>query len=141
MTLKLDGLSPKELASLIAAAQSKMEAARVEQIRTVRAKIDALLKSAGLQLNDVYAGSGSAGKKRAKRAGAGVPKYRNPADPAQTWTGFGKKPAWFVKALKSPGVTAESLLIQRAPAAVKTAARTAKRATRKRATKKVSKSK
>lgn len=24
----------------------------------------------------------------------GVPKYRNPADPAQTWTGRGKRPAW-----------------------------------------------
>ena len=24
----------------------------------------------------------------------GVPKYRNPKDPAQTWTGRGKAPAW-----------------------------------------------
>lgn len=24
----------------------------------------------------------------------GVAKYRNPADPTQTWTGRGKKPAW-----------------------------------------------
>jgi len=24
----------------------------------------------------------------------GVPKYRNPANPAQTWTGRGKTPAW-----------------------------------------------
>jgi DNA-binding protein H-NS len=24
----------------------------------------------------------------------GVPKYRNPKDPAQTWTGRGKPPAW-----------------------------------------------
>jgi DNA-binding protein H-NS len=24
----------------------------------------------------------------------GVPKYRNPKDPAQTWTGRGKTPAW-----------------------------------------------
>ncbi len=26
----------------------------------------------------------------------GVPKYRNPENPKQTWTGRGKKPAWIV---------------------------------------------
>ncbi len=135
MAVKLDGLSPKELESLIAAAQSKMEAARAEQIRTVRTKIDALLKAAGLQLSEVYAGSGDVRKKRAKRAGAGVAKYRNPADPAQTWTGFGKKPAWFISALKRPGITAESLLIQKAPAARKAAPKVVKKAAGKRAAK------
>jgi DNA-binding protein H-NS len=28
------------------------------------------------------------------------PKYRNPADPAETWAGRGKKPRWVVAALK-----------------------------------------
>lgn len=28
----------------------------------------------------------------------GVAKYRNPADPTQTWTGRGKKPAWMAEA-------------------------------------------
>lgn len=135
MAMKLDGLSPKELESLIASAQSQMEAARAEQIRTVRAKIDALLKAAGLQWHDVYAGSAGLHKKRAKRAGAGIPKYRNPADSAQTWTGFGKKPAWFVSALKRPGVTAESLLIQKAPAVRKATSKVGKKAATKRAAK------
>ena len=29
-----------------------------------------------------------------KRRAPGVPKYRNPANPEQTWTGRGKKPGW-----------------------------------------------
>lgn len=28
------------------------------------------------------------------------PKYRNPADPSETWAGRGKKPRWVVAALK-----------------------------------------
>jgi len=111
MAVKLDGLSPKELQTLITQAQSRMESARTEHIQGVKAKIDALLKTEGLQLSEVYAGRGG---KRGRRAGAGIPKYRNPADPSQTWTGHGKKPAWFQQALKKSGVTAESLLITRA---------------------------
>jgi DNA-binding protein H-NS len=29
-----------------------------------------------------------------------LPKYRNPADPSETWAGRGKKPRWIVAALK-----------------------------------------
>lgn len=29
-----------------------------------------------------------------KRRAPGVPKFRNPANPEQTWTGRGKKPSW-----------------------------------------------
>lgn len=133
MAVKLDGLSPKELQALIAQAQSKMESARAEHIQRVKAKIDALLNAEGLQLSEIYAGRGG---KRGKRAGAGVPKYRNPTDPSQTWTGHGKKPTWFLVALKKSGVTADALLITRAvtkKAPVKKAVRkgAAKKVTRK----------
>jgi DNA-binding protein H-NS len=30
---------------------------------------------------------------------APVPKYHNPADPSQTWTGRGRKPAWIISGL------------------------------------------
>jgi len=125
MAVKLDGLSPKELQALITQAQSRMASARAEHVQRVKVKIDALLKTEGLQLSDVYARPGS---KRVGRVGAGIPKYRNPADPSQTWTGHGKKPAWFQLALKKSGVTADSLLIIRG-ASKKTSA---KKATRKR---------
>lgn len=132
MAVKLDGLSPKELQTLIAQAQSRMESARTEHIQSVRAKIDALLKAEGLQLSEIYAGRGG---KRGKRAGAGVPKYRNPADPSQTWTGHGKKPTWFQQALKKSGVTAESLLITRSTTKKAPARKAAKKRTAKKVTK------
>jgi DNA-binding protein H-NS len=136
MAVKLDGLSPKELQTLIAQAQSRMESARAEHIQHVRTKIDALLKAEGLQLTDLYAGRGG---KRGKHAGAGIPKYCNPADPAQTWTGHGKKPTWFQLALKKSGVTADSLLITRAATKKTSTKMAAKKRVAKKTTRKAAK--
>jgi DNA-binding protein H-NS len=46
------------------------------------------------------------GGKRTK----GVPRYRNPNDPSQTWTGKGRKPKWIIEALDA-GVPLEKLEI------------------------------
>jgi DNA-binding protein H-NS len=40
------------------------------------------------------------------------PKYRNPADPSETWSGRGKQPRWLVSALKS-GKSIEDLEISK----------------------------
>jgi len=128
MALKLDGMTPRELETLIRDAQARMASAQAAHVASVRSKIDGILKAGGLQLVDVYPIRGG---KTGKRAGAGVPKYRNPANPSQTWTGHGKKPAWFLAALKKPGTTEASLQIGgRAPTAKaepKTAAKRAKK--------------
>lgn len=47
--------------------------------------------------------------KVAKKGGAGVPKYQDLT--GRTWTGRGKRPAWFVEAL-AEGKTPESMLIK-----------------------------
>jgi DNA-binding protein H-NS len=129
MALKLDGMSPKELETLIRDAQARMASARTTHVASVRSKIDGILKAEGLQLVDVYPIRGG---KTGKRAGAGVPKYQNPANPSQTWTGHGKKPAWFLAALKKPGTTEASLQIGgRAPTAKAAPRKIAKRAKKK----------
>ncbi len=40
------------------------------------------------------------------------PKYRNPADPSETWSGRGKQPRWLMSALKS-GKSIEDLEISK----------------------------
>jgi DNA-binding protein H-NS len=62
-------------------------------------KIVALIRKAGLSAQDIVkAMRGSRGHKKAttsKLAGRKVaPKYRNPSDKTQTWTGRGRMPAW-----------------------------------------------
>jgi DNA-binding protein H-NS len=135
MPIDLKSLSPKELKALIAHAESQMQEARASQIQEVRKKIDALLSNSGLTLADIYPVRGGKGGKGGKR-GAVAPKYRNPEDPSQTWTGRGKRPLWFAAAIKRRGVTAESLLIAGAEKKAKTAPakRAAKKAVRKKAT-------
>jgi DNA-binding protein H-NS len=91
----------------------------------VLAQIVTLAKQAGLTAADIAqalssgkaAKAGKAPKASKKGALAGkkvAPKYRNPANAEQTWTGRGVSPTW-VQALKAAG-TLESALI--APAAV-----------------------
>lgn len=125
MAIDLKALSPKELQALIDNANAQMHEAHATQVRTVRAKIDAVLKSAGLTIGEVYPTRG--GKKAAGKKGVVAPKYRNPNGP-DTWSGRGRAPVWFAQALKKRGVTAESLLIAGAvakKAAVKKAAKKA----------------
>lgn len=45
-----------------------------------------------------------------KTRAPGIPKYRNPSDPDQTWTGRGKRPVWLTKIVET-GTPLESLLI------------------------------
>lgn len=109
MAINLANLSPAELQALIKHAEAQMESARKTQAQEARAKIDAILKNAGLTLDDVYPRRGGKGAKAPRTAVA--PKYRNPDNASQTWSGRGKRPLWFNEALKKKGVTADSLLI------------------------------
>ncbi|MBD8900600.1 H-NS histone family protein [Rhodanobacter sp. DHG33] len=137
MAINLDSLSPTELQALIKSAEAQMDSARKNHVREVRAKIDGVLASAGLALSDVYPTRGGKGAKGPKAAVA--PKYRNPGNPAQTWSGRGKRPLWFNEALKKKGVTADSLLIAGASPKAAPAKKAAAKATRKASTKKAAK--
>jgi DNA-binding protein H-NS len=109
MAISLETLSPAELKALIANAQLQMKAAHANHVKGVREKIERLLKSSGLTLADVYPTRGGKSAKGPKSVVA--PKYRNPENATQTWSGRGKRPLWFVQALKKRGTTADSLLI------------------------------
>jgi DNA-binding protein H-NS len=114
MAINIDSLSPAELEALIKSAAAQMESARKNHVKEVRAKIDSILAGAGLTIGEVYPTRGGKSAKGPKTAVA--PKYRNPDNASQTWSGRGKRPLWFNAALKKKGVTAESLLIASAPA-------------------------
>jgi len=86
----------------------------------VLGKIVQLAKEAGLTADDIVKALGSGKPTKAaktprtakKGALAGkkvAPKYRNPANPEQTWTGRGVSPSW-VQSLKAAG-TLDSALI------------------------------
>lgn len=137
MAINLDSLSPAELQALIKSAEAQMQSARKNHVQEVRTKIDGLLKSAGLTIDEVYPRRGGQGSKGPKAVVA--PKYRNPENPAQTWSGRGKRPLWFSGALKKKGVTADSLLIDGSGTKSAPAKKVAPKATKKAPAKKSAK--
>ena len=107
MTIKLDGLSAKELEALIAqASQRKKQLAKRKPMAVVKQKLAALARAEGYSLAELFSGATSStakpmpgkSKKSARPSsnkGIKVPaKYRNPANAAQTWAGRGQQPNW-----------------------------------------------
>lgn len=97
---KLDTLR-KQISALEAeyakAAKAEMAAA-VGKVRSLMDSLGVTLEHLGGKIG-VAVGNGKGSRKvavkkvSAKRAGAGVAKYRDPAS-GKTWTGFGRAPAW-----------------------------------------------
>ena len=134
MAINIDSLSPAELQALIKSAEAQMDSARKNHVKEVRAKIDGILAGAGLTIGEVYPTRGGKSPKVPKAAVA--PKYHNPDDASQTWSGRGKRPLWFNQALKKKGVTVESLMIANGPAKAAPVKRAAKKAPAKKVAKK-----
>lgn len=103
MDISLESLSKEELKQL----QSDVEKA----LRTIDARRKAEAKRAaekaakefGFSLDEIIDAGGTKGSK-------GAPKYANPADPSQTWTGRGRKPNWVNDAL-AEGTSLDTLAI------------------------------
>jgi DNA-binding protein H-NS len=56
-------------------------------------EIQAVAKKHGISMDDIVGGKG----KKAKAA----PKYANPSNASETWSGRGRQPAWYKEALKA----------------------------------------
>ncbi len=105
----------------------KEQALKSKSYEKVLAQIVNMAKDAGLTAADI-AKALSSGKpakatkapkvpKKGALAGKKVaPKYRNPANPEQTWTGRGVSPTW-VQALKATGTLDTALIAPAAAAA------------------------
>ncbi len=124
MSIDLSGLSAKELGALIRDAQKrKTVVAKRQPIAKARALVAAAAKKAGYTVEELF-GTGAATTKAPRAAKAGktaskagrklakvAPKYRNPANAEETWTGRGKQPRWLAEYTKA-GRKVEDFLIQ-----------------------------
>ena len=108
MSIDLNGLSAKELDALIAQAKKRRTTlSKRKPIALVRQKLTALARAEGYSVAELFGGAAPAAKKAASapastgrkstkgyKLGKVAPKYRNPADPSQTWAGRGQQPKW-----------------------------------------------
>ena len=95
MTYTVESMTLKELKKLerdVAAAIASYETRAKAQALAV---LDAKARELGFSLEEL---TGAAVNVKSKRAPAAA-KYRNPANAADTWSGRGRKPAWFAAAL------------------------------------------
>lgn len=123
MAVKLDNLSSRELDALIKrASQRKKNLSKRKPVASVRKQITKLAQAEGYTLIELFGVRGpsarTAGTGTRKAKGKGpkpgikvAPKYRNPANPQETWSGRGKHPRWMA-ALIAKGKKAEDFLIK-----------------------------
>jgi DNA-binding protein H-NS len=93
----------------LAAMQARIERAKTEKQSSERAvlrqKLTALAKQHGYDIRDLLQG-------RHKGKGSVAAKYRDPGNPANTWTGRGRMPRWMVAATRRGKAKKEDFLIK-----------------------------
>jgi len=104
MAIDIKKMNHAQLNELIQRAESRKNELHRERAAKVREKLAALAKAEGFAIEELF---GTRGRKTRRAA---KPKFRNPADHAQTWSGRGKRPRWFTAAL-SAGKKEKDLLI------------------------------
>ena len=131
MSVNINNLSSKELADLIVEANKRKKVlAKRKPATQVKAAVAKFLKSTGWTFDELYAKPGAAKPVAAASAAAApaaapkarkstkgrslgkvAPKYRNPANAKETWTGRGKQPRWLA-AETTKGKKLEEFLIK-----------------------------
>jgi DNA-binding protein H-NS len=103
MSIDLNNLSPRELGSLITIAKKRQALlSKRAPIAKVRSKLVKLAKAEGYTIEELFgstadasrAGKAPAPARAGRKLGKVAPKYRNPENPKETWTGRGKQPRW-----------------------------------------------
>lgn len=107
-------LSRKEIEKVIQDAERALKTIEKREMQAARKAAEEAAAKYGFKLAELTGGAGAQRKTRgagsASPASAGAPKYANPANPDQTWTGKGRQPKWFKDALAA-GKSAASLEI------------------------------
>jgi len=91
------------IAELDAELQSRLQLEKEDFLDKIREKADLY----GVSVEDLMV---EAAEPKKRKMGKIKPKYQNPENPSETWTGRGHKPKW-MKALLENGKSLEEMLI------------------------------
>lgn len=104
MSIDLNQLSLKELKELSGQVAKAIASFEDRKKKEALIALEEKARDMGFSLAEILDAAG-----QRKRAPA-LPKYANPADRSDTWSGRGRKPRWFVAALQA-GKSASDLAI------------------------------
>jgi DNA-binding protein H-NS len=107
MKVDLKNMTRKQLEKLGADVEKALDKLRKKDLRKVRQEMEKLAAAHGVSVADVM-GSKAPAKKAPKTKSA--PKFANPDDKSQTWTGKGRQPVWYKAAIEA-GKTPDSMAI------------------------------
>lgn len=93
-SINLDKATLKVLLDHEAKVKKAIAHARERDKSEAKQKVDAVLKGMGFSFGDLYGGRG------ATKGSKVAPKYRNPDNPSETWTGRGRQPRWLAEKTK-----------------------------------------
>lgn len=100
--IKLDSLSRSELMALQKDVTKAIDQFEARQRKEAMAAVEAKAREFGFSLAELMGGKA---KKRPAAA-----KYKHPENPELTWSGRGRKPNWFLAAMKA-GIPLEDMEI------------------------------
>ena len=100
--INLSNLSVDELEALKGSIDGAIEQKHNEDLLAVRNKLDELIDNSPFTLEEILAA-----KKTRKPV---APKYQNPNDASQTWTGRGRRPRWVEEHMASGGTLSSAAI-------------------------------
>lgn len=92
MKINLNSMSKEQLTALQKDVENALKTLESRKKAEALAAAEKAAKEFGFSLNDILRKERASGKR--------PPKYRNPDNPKQTWTGRGRKPDWLKAELK-----------------------------------------
>lgn len=96
MSIDLSQMSRKELLQLKEDVAVALKEAEQRELSEAMKAVEQAAAQYGYSLDEVL---GTSQKAQTSRKSKAAPKYRNPENPSETWTGRGRKPHWVHKAL------------------------------------------
>lgn len=98
MAIDLDAMSRKELIELKSDIDAALKAAEVRERKEALKAAELAAAEFGFSLDELSSGAKA---RTAGKTSKSPPKYRNPANHDDTWSGRGRKPRWIHEALAS----------------------------------------
>jgi len=90
--MDLSNMSSADLRNLQEQVKRELKQREGQDLAKAREQILAIAQSVGVPLKDLV--GGGAPVRSGRKTGAVAPRYRNPADVTQQWTGRGRQPKW-----------------------------------------------
>lgn len=105
MDINLYDLSLKELKDLQSKVAKTIEGYEDRRKKEALAELEDKARSLGFSLAELTGVSGSS-----RKSSPAAPKFANPLNPSETWSGRGRKPFWFIEAIEN-GASEDDLRI------------------------------